>query len=64
MILRNPFIRIFKVRSGDIPAPRGWHTATAISEERMIVFGGASSDDGKGVFFDDTWMFDNCKINL
>ena len=47
-----------RVRSSS-PPPRVFHTANALQESRVMVFGGSGTpdDDGKPTFFNDVWLF-------
>lgn len=45
--------------TGELPAARAFHAASVLSEDRMVVFGGLTLENGKEKYLNDTWIFDN-----
>jgi len=43
--------------SGESPSHRGGHSATAVDNDKIFVFGGACCSGGPYVFFDDSFVF-------
>ena len=44
---------------GDVPLPRFGHTITKVSNNKSILFGGATGDTGRYTITADTYIFDS-----